>query len=125
MLNDAYIAAAVRCAPPDNKPTPLEIATCHAHLDAEFAALPRVRVIVALGRIASDAYWRLVAPRGVRPKPRPAFGHGTTFVPDVSGVPALVNSYHPSRQNTNTGKLTARMLEGVFRKARRMLEEAL
>ena len=115
MLTDAYIAAAVRCAPPDNKPTPAEIAACHPHLVAETAALPRLRVIVALGRIGFDAAWRLLADRGVVIRPKPSFGHGLTYQP--AGAPAVIASYHPSRQNTNTGKLTAPMLEEVFRRA--------
>jgi uracil-DNA glycosylase family 4 len=115
-LRDAYIAAAVRCAPPDNKPTPDEIAVCHAHLVDETAALPDLRLIVALGRIAFDAAWRLLAGRGVVVRPRPAFGHGLTYHP--AGGPAVLASYHPSRQNTNTGKLTAEMLSQVFAKAR-------
>jgi uracil-DNA glycosylase len=114
-LKDAYIVAAVRCAPPDNKPTPEEIAACHPHLVAEVAALPRVRVIVALGRIGFDAAWRLLAERGVTMKPRPPFGHGLVYRPD--GGPAVIASYHPSRQNTNTGRLTARMLATVFQRA--------
>jgi uracil-DNA glycosylase len=114
-LKDAYIVAAVRCAPPDNKPTPDEIAACHPHLVAEVAALPRVRVIVALGRIGFDAAWRLLAERGVTMKPRPPFGHGLVHRPD--GGPAVIASYHPSRQNTNTGKLTPRMLAAVFQRA--------
>lgn len=114
-LKNAYIAAAVRCAPPDNKPTPEEIIACHAHLVAEAAALPSVRVIVALGRIAFDASWRLLAERGINVRPRPAFGHGLTYMPD--GAPVVIASYHPSRQNTNTGKLTPPMLEAVFKKA--------
>ena len=73
---DAFIAAAVRCAPPDNKPTPEEIARCLPHLDAELDALPRVRVVVALGKIAFDAYLQLLKRRGVAIRPRPAFGHG-------------------------------------------------
>lgn len=114
-LKDAYILSAVRCAPPDNKPTPDEIAACHPHLVTEVAALPRVRVIVALGRIGFDAAWRLLADRGVRLKPRPPFGHGLVSRPP--GGPAVIASYHPSRQNTNTGKLTPRMLADVFRSA--------
>jgi uracil-DNA glycosylase family 4 len=110
-LSDAYIVAAVRCAPPDNKPTPGEIATCHAHLVAEVAALPRIRVIVALGRIAFDAAWRLLAERGIVIKPRPQFGHGVIVPTDG---PTVIGSFHPSRQNTNTGKLTPPMLENVF-----------
>jgi uracil-DNA glycosylase family 4 len=118
-LDDAFISAAVRCAPPDNKPTPDEIRRCHVHLAAEVAALPRIQVVVALGRIAFDAYWRLIGARGVAPKPRPPFAHGTVYRP--AGAPALICSYHPSRQNTNTGKLTPRMMAQVFTLARREL----
>ena len=118
-LRDAYIAAAVRCAPPDNKPSPAEIAACHPHLVAEAAALPRVEVIVALGRIGFDAAWRLLAERGTTVRPRPPFGHGLVYEPP--GAPAVVASYHPSRQNTNTGVLTPAMLESVFATARRLL----
>lgn len=118
-LADAYIAAAVRCAPPDNKPTPAEIAACHPHLEAEAASLPRIRVIVALGRIAFDAAWRLLAGRGVVLRPRPAFGHGLVYTPP--GAPAVIASYHPSRQNTNTKKLTPEMLAAVFAQARQLI----
>ena len=122
-LSDAYIAAAVRCAPPANKPTPREITNCAPHLEAELEALGSVRVVVALGRIAADAYWRLARNRALEPRPRPAFGHDAVFVPSTDGVPALVMSYHPSRQNTNTGRLTAPMLERAFRTAQRLAEE--
>jgi uracil-DNA glycosylase family 4 len=115
ILTDAYIVSAVRCAPPGNKPTPEEITACHPHLVAEVAALPRLRAIVALGRIGFDAAWRLLAARGVVVKPRPLFGHGLVYEPGNS--PAVIASYHPSRQNTNTGKLTPPMLESVFRRA--------
>jgi uracil-DNA glycosylase family 4 len=116
MLRDAYILSAVRCAPPDNKPTPDEIAACHSHLVAETAALPRVRVIVALGRIGFDAAWRLLASRGMpTPRPRPHFAHGAVYRPP--GGMAVLASYHPSRQNTNTGTLTPPMLASVFRHA--------
>jgi len=118
-LRDAFIAAAVRCAPPDNKPRPDEIVNCLPHLDAEIAALPRIRVVVGLGRIAFDAYLRLLATRGVVVSPRPAFAHGS-----VAALPSgqtLIGCYHPSRQNTNTGRLNARMMDQVFGKARRAL----
>ena len=117
-LTDAFIVAAVRCAPPDNKPTPAEIATCHSHLVAEAAALPRIEVIVALGRIAFEAAWRLLGDRGIDVRPRPVFGHGATYAHEGYTV---IGSYHPSRQNTNTGKLTPDMLAGVFARARRQL----
>lgn len=117
-LTDAFIAAAVRCAPPDNKPTPEEIAACHPHLVAEAAALPRIEVLVTLGRIAFDAAWRLLADRGVVVRPRPAFGHGVVY---TNGGYTVIGSYHPSRQNTNTGKLTPEMLSDVFARARRQI----
>ena len=115
-LMDAYIAAAVRCAPPANKPTPAEIEACRPHLLAEFAALPSIRVIVCLGRIGFDAAWRLLAARGITLRPKPAFGHGLAYRPPRG--PVVIASYHPSRQNTNTGKLTAPMLQSVFDLAR-------
>jgi uracil-DNA glycosylase family 4 len=117
-LNDAYIAAAVRCAPPDNKPTPAEIQACQPHLEAELAQLPNVKVVVALGKIAFDVWWQVLAARGLSIRPRPAFGHGLTYKPN--GSPVVIASYHPSRQNTNTGKLTPKMLSSVFRKAARL-----
>ena len=117
VLTGAWIAAAVRCAPPGNKPTPAEIAKCHPHLVAEYVALTSIRVIVCLGRIAFDAAWRLLATRNVVIRPKPAFGHGLEYRP--SGGPIVIASYHPSRQNTNTGKLTAPMLTAVFESARR------
>jgi len=121
-LRDAFIAAAVRCAPPDNKPTPGEIAACLPHLAAEAAALGRVKVIVALGKIAFDAYLQLLKTRGHIVRPRPAFGHGLAHeLPDGR---LLIGCYHPSRQNTNTGKLTAAMMDVVFRRARRTLSAA-
>ena len=122
-LEDAYIAAAVRCAPPDNKPTPEEITRCLDHLDAEVAALPRVRVVVALGKIGFDAWLQLLKRRGVTVRPRPQFGHGA-IVRMEPGQPTIVGCYHPSRQNTNTGRLTAPMMEAVFKKARRLLRGA-
>ncbi|MBS1819753.1 MAG: uracil-DNA glycosylase [Acidobacteria bacterium] len=118
-LKDAYIAAAVRCAPPDNKPTPEEIARCLPHLDAEVAALPHVRVVVALGKIGFDAYLQLLKGRGLVVRPRPVFGHSSEAV--LPNGQILIGCYHPSRQNTNTGRLTARMMADVFRKARKVL----
>ena len=121
-LTDAFIAAAVRCAPPKNKPTPEEIANCLPHLDAEIGALRHVRVVVALGRIGFDAYLRLLKRRGLVVTPRPVFGHGV--VHPLSNGQILLGCYHPSRQNTNTGKLTARMMDDVFRLAHRALRSA-
>ncbi len=120
-LTGAFISAAVRCAPPDNKPTPDEIAACHPHLAAEVAALRHITVIVALGRIGFDAALRLLAERGITCRPKPAFGHGV--VHQLGNGPALIGSYHPSRQNTNTGKLTPPMLESVFQMAARVARQ--
>ena len=127
-LTDAFITAAVRCAPPDNKPMPEEIDRCAGHLDAEVAALPRLQVVVALGRIGFDAWLQLLRRRGTAISPRPRFGHGVVI--DLSRVPQplpgpryLIGCYHPSRQNTNTGKLTPSMMAEVFREVRRLLEE--
>jgi uracil-DNA glycosylase family 4 len=117
-LHDAWIVAAARCAPPDNRPTPAELANCHTHLRAEIAALPRARVLVALGRIAFDACWRVLADGGLRPPARPTFAHGAVY--PVDGRMTVVASYHPSRQNTQTGRLTPAMLRSVFRRARRI-----
>ena len=114
-LKDAFIAAAVRCAPPDNKPTLEEIVTCQSHLEAEIAHLPNVRVVVALGKIAFDVWLRVMARNGTIMKPRPAFAHGAVYKPE--GAPVVIASFHPSRQNTNTGKLTPAMMSAVFRKA--------
>jgi uracil-DNA glycosylase len=122
-LTGAFIAAAVRCAPPDNKPTPEEITRCLPHLDAEIAALPRVRVIVALGKIAFDAYLQLLKTRDVVMRPRPQFAHGS--IDRLANGQTLIGCYHPSRQNTNTGKLTATMMDDVFHKARRALARNL
>ena len=126
-LIDAYIAAAVRCAPPDNKPRPEEVTRCLDHLDAEVSALHNVRVVVALGQIAFDAWLQLLRRREVTIRPRPQFGHGVVVTFDGqlrtrnSQLPRLMGCYHPSRQNTNTGKLTPQMMVDVFRRARKML----
>ena len=111
-LHDAYISAVVRCAPPENKPTTREISQCSSYLEAELGTLAQLQVVVALGKIAFDAYWRVIAGPDRTPRPRPRFGHG--FVFEADGVPALVAAYHPSQQNTNTGTLTARMLTDVL-----------
>jgi uracil-DNA glycosylase family 4 len=108
VLRDVWILAAVRCAPPDNRPTPAEIARCHRHLTAELAALSEAKVLVALGRIAFDACWRVFRDQGDTAA-RPSFTHGGVYRPAQG--PALVGSYHPSRQNTQTGRLTPAMLQ--------------
>jgi len=118
-LTDAYIAAAVRCAPPANKPLPEEVDRCLHHLVNEVAHLPRLQVVVALGKIAWDAWMKLLVLRGdTLPRPRPVFGHGATW---SDGRLLLVGAYHPSRQNTNTGVVTPRMYDAVFRTVRESL----
>ncbi len=122
-LKDAYITATLRCAPPKNKPSERELSNCQPYFLSELRLLSEVRVVVALGRIAFDAYLRAREVLGRPPvKPRPHFGHNRAWrLPE--GV-TLIASYHPSRQNTQTGKLTRRMFGAVFRKARRSLGPA-
>lgn len=119
-LTDAYITAAVRCAPPQNKPTPEEIVNCSSFLDRELDCLQNVRVIVALGRIGFDAYLNYLKRRGtISSKAQYLFGHGATYhLPDGR---ILLASYHPSNQNTNTGKLTEEMFTEIFRTAKKLL----
>jgi uracil-DNA glycosylase family 4 len=124
-LTDAYIAAAVRCAPPGNKPLPEEITRCLDHLDSEVSALPNVQVVVALGKIAFDAWLQLLRRRGVAIRPRPRFVHGEVYfmLPTTDyKPPTVIACFHPSRQNTNTGKLTSAMMVDVFRRARKRLQ---
>lgn len=120
-LADCRITAAARCAPPGNKPTAEEFDHCRPYLEAELALMKQVRVVLVLGRIAHDAWlkasgWWATLP----PRERPAFGHGAkTRMPDGTW---LLSSFHPSRQNTNTGKLTRPMWYGVFRTVRKLLD---
>lgn len=115
-LTDVYIAAAVRCAPPANKPLPEEVDRCLEHLANEVAALPRLQIVVALGKIAWDAWMKLLVRQGVElPRPRPVFGHGAIWKND--GM-TLVGMYHPSRQNTNTGTVTPAMYDAVLRRVK-------
>jgi len=117
-LTGAYISAAVRCAPPDNKPKPDEFHNCRPYLEREIDLLKDVNVVVALGRIAFDTYLAILRDRGViRSRAAFAFGHGMEH--RMEGSPVLIASYHPSQQNTSTGKLTAAMLRKIFGRARR------
>jgi uracil-DNA glycosylase family 4 len=117
-LRDCWVTAAVRCAPPANKPTPAERDTCLPYAGRELELLTRARVIVCLGAFAWDAALRLLAAAGVqRPRPRPRFGHGAEL---AVGRFTLVGCFHPSQQNTFTGKLTHAMIDAVMARAREL-----
>ena len=120
-LKDLYITAAVRCAPPDNKPLPEELAECSIFLDREIAGLEKVKVVVALGRIGFDAYLNYLKRRGLLPSRQPyLFKHGAHYqMPDGK---ALLASYHPSNQNTATGKLTREMFVKIFKRAAKLAD---
>jgi uracil-DNA glycosylase family 4 len=111
-LRDCYITAAIHCAPPGNKPLPAEIVRCNAFLREELGRMKRIRVVIALGKIAFDTYCKTA---GVAPVP--AFAHNRQY----NVAPVLIASYHPSRQNTNTGKLTEAMFDAVFARAKQLL----
>jgi uracil-DNA glycosylase family 4 len=124
-LNGAYVTASARCAPPDNRPSTDELSACAEFLDREIELLDDVRVVVALGSIA----WSTVLRRAMRidpasvPSPRPRFGHGAEARVRIRAGAAdvtLLASYHPSRQNTNTGRLTRSMLDAVLHRAREL-----
>jgi uracil-DNA glycosylase family 4 len=122
-LIDCYITAAVRCAPPDNKPLPSELANCAPFLDREFAILKNVKVVVALGKIGFDAYLAYLKRNGILAgRAGYGFAHAARYAMP-NGV-VLLASYHPSNQNTATGKLTAPMFEAVFRQAKEIAEGA-
>ncbi|MGH7895690.1 MAG: uracil-DNA glycosylase [Candidatus Binatia bacterium] len=122
-LRDAYVTAVARCAPPGNRPTPDEIAACRPFLLEELRSLRRLAVVVVLGRIAHDGFLAAERARGhLLPTPAPRFGHGAEHrLP--SGL-VLLCSYHPSQQNTFTGRLTRPMLDAVFNRARVVLDTA-
>ncbi len=119
-LIDAYITAVCHCAPPGNKPTPEEMGNCRPYLVRELELLRNVRVVLALGRIAFDGFLRAVGEL-VPHVPHPAFRHGGVYLPGA-GLPTLVATYHPSRQNTNTGRLTEAMLDEVLARVRELVE---
>jgi uracil-DNA glycosylase family 4 len=123
-LRDALITAAIRCAPPGNKPTPGERAACLPYLEAEFAALHGVRVIVTLGKIADDTVHRIVKTSGSYRSPRATFKHGAETLVTLPGSPdaTIIASYHPSQQNTNTGVLTEAMLDAIFTRSRELVQ---
>jgi uracil-DNA glycosylase family 4 len=119
-LRDCYVAAAVRCAPPGNRPTPREFRTCQTYLEREVRLLSLLRVVVALGAVAMDAFFRTWRAMGHEvPTPKPPFRHGGIVpLPPID----LVSSYHPSQRNTQTGLLTELMFDQVFRQSRLLLE---
>jgi len=121
VLKDLYITAAARCAPPDNKPLPQELANCAPYLDRELDGLKRLRVIVALGKIAFDAYLNYLKRRGPLPQRKKyLFRHGASYaMPDGR---TLLASYHPSNQNTQTGKLTRPMFVHIFKEAAQLAD---
>jgi uracil-DNA glycosylase family 4 len=117
-LRDCFVGAAVRCAPPANRPTPAERDACFPWAARELELLREVRVIVCLGAFAWDAALRLAAALGAPPpRPRPRFGHGVEL---TAGRWALLGCFHPSQQNTFTGKLTPGMMDAVLQRARRI-----
>ncbi len=123
-LNDLYITAAARCAPPDNKPLPEELANCSPFLERELEGLKNLRFIVALGRIGFAAYLNYLLRKKLIASKRPfEFRHGAEYaLPDGR---VLLASYHPSNQNTQTGKLTKEMFRKIFKRARELADEAM
>jgi uracil-DNA glycosylase family 4 len=118
-LYDAYISAICRCAPPDNKPTHQEIRNCRPYLARELEMLKNVRVVVALGKIARDGYLALLQSQRYA-LPQANFSHAAVYHLGYS-LPTLICSYHPSQQNTQTGRLTNAMLDDVFRKTKALI----
>ena len=120
-LKDLYITAAVRCAPPDNKPLPQELANCALYLDRELEGLKQVSVVVALGKIGFDAYLNYLKRRGEIVSRKPyLFAHGAKY--EMPNAKFLLASYHPSNQNTQTGKLTRPMFVRIFKEAARIAD---
>jgi uracil-DNA glycosylase family 4 len=121
-LRDCFITAAARCAPPQNKPTPGELRNCFSFLVEEFEALERLRLAIGLGAIGFSALVRALAQHGFAFADKPVFAHGAEFdaVRDGRTV-TLLGTYHPSRQNTNTGKLTVPMFDAIFMRAKEIL----
>ena len=121
-LRNCYITAPLRCAPPKNKPTPEELRNCQPYLERELEILTHVRAVLVLGRIAFDSYLRLVGQRNDLPR-RSAlmFSHGANFALPA-GLPRLFCSYHPSQQNTQTGRLTPQMFKRVLNEIRDFLD---
>ena len=115
-LSDAWITAAAHCAPPDNKPSPAELKNCRPFLETEVELLTHLRLVVVLGRIAYETWLPFIADRSGLP-----FGHGNYYGPEHGLNPGLLCSYHPSQQNTSTGRLTQDMLDEIFLRAAAMI----
>src|SRR5438309_2648355 len=122
-LKDLFITAAVRCAPPDNKPLPTELAACSTFLDRELAGLEKVKVVVALGKIGFDAYLNYMKRRGLLTSKKDyVFRHGASY--ELADGKVLLASYHPSNQNTQTGKLTREMFVEIFKRAAELADQS-
>jgi uracil-DNA glycosylase family 4 len=120
-LADCWIGAAVRCAPPGNKPLPAELDACRAHLADEIRLLPRLRIVLALGRIGHEAFLRASGLwAALPPRQRPVFAHGAESV--LADGRVLMSTFHPSRQNTQTGRLTREMWHGIFTRLRERVD---
>lgn len=116
IIKNAYITGALRCAPPQNKPTTAELANCQSYLLQEIHLLSNVKTVIAFGKIGFDTYLRALKELNIYPKAPPAkFGHNLKY--DLSNETTLIGSYHPSQQNTQTGRLTEDMFDDVFRTA--------
>lgn len=122
-LRDCFITAAARCAPPQNKPTPQELRNCYPYLLEEFDAMPQVQVMIGLGKIGFDAAAHMLRDRAFSFNEKPIFGHGALFTATDAAHRkiALLGTFHPSQQNTNTGKLTVPMFDAIFKKAKNLL----
>lgn len=122
-LHDCIITSTIRCAPPGNKPSPRQIRNCYPHLAAEFDALPTLQIMIALGSIGLKATLDLLKDKGFELDPaRPQFGHGIEATATLGNREiAIVSSFHPSQQNTNTGKLTEPMFDAIFKRAKQLL----
>jgi uracil-DNA glycosylase family 4 len=119
MLRDVWITASAHCAPPDNKPLPAELLNCRPYLERELDSLPNVRVVVVLGKLAFDTWLRILKLRSAIERIADfQFGHDVLY----PLTPALLCSYHPSQQNTSTGKLTQAMLDDIFLRARNIIQ---
>jgi uracil-DNA glycosylase family 4 len=122
MLTSVFISAAVRCAPPGNKPAPQEIRNCSQYLERELDLLPNLKAVIALGKLAFDAYLAILQHRGLIERRSIFVFHHNEEHRTGPNQPVLISSYHPSQQNTQTGKLTEQMFRAVFARAKRLTD---